>query len=72
MVVGETIKAVDVPVISEITDIVPVIPAKDEEGEDIWQVTDSSNYMMINGKDILGNEASVIINKESELIIDLL
>lgn len=72
MVVGETIKAVNVPVISEITDIVPVIPAKDEEGEDIWQVTDSSDYMMINGKDILGNEASVIINKESELIIDLL
>ena len=72
MVVGETIKAVDVPVISEITDIVPVIPAKDEEGEDIWQVTNSSDYMMINGKDILGNEASVIINKESELIIDLL
>ena len=72
MVVGETIKAVDVPVISEITDIVPVIPAKDEEGEDIWQVADSSDYMMVNGKDILGNEASVIINKESELIIDLL
>ena len=72
MVVGETIKAVDVPVISKITDIVPVIPAKDEEGEDIWQVTNSSDYMMINGKDILGNEASVIINKESELIIDLL
>lgn len=72
MFVGETIKAVDVPVISEITDIVPVIPAKDEEGEDIWQVTNSSDYMMINGKDILGNEASVIINKESELIIDLL
>jgi hypothetical protein len=72
MVIGETIKAVDVPVISEITDIVPVIPAKDEEGEDIWQVTDSSDYMMINGKDILGNEASVIINKESELITDLL
>ena len=72
MVVGETIKAVDVPVISEITDIVPVIPAKDEEGEDIWHVVDSSDYMMINGKDILGNEVSVIINKESELIIDLL
>lgn len=69
MVVGDKLETH--VIIEEITDIIPVVH-KDDGEEDFWEVTDSSDNMAIIGKDISGNEVTVIINKESELITDLL
>lgn len=69
MIVGDKLETQ--VIIEEITDIIPVVH-KDDGEEDFWEVTDSSDNMAIVGKDISGNEVTVIINKESELITDLL
>lgn len=69
MVVGDKLETQ--VVIEEITDIIPVVH-KDDGEEDFWEVADSSDNMAIIGKDMSGNEVTVIINKESELITDLL
>lgn len=69
-VLNVTVDTPDV-VIDKIENIVPVV-YRDDGSDDYWEVVDSSDQMAIIGKDMSGNQVIVIINKESELLLDLI